>query len=294
MKLELSNRTCAGVFAALLLVAAVFSYLNIALASAQMGGVTLVARFVTGTLPTEDPNAASWGSATAVTIPLSAQNDLIPTGGGSVTSLAARALNNGTQIAFLLEYTDATNNTDILKKETFRDSAALQFPLAGGMGGGMGMDACMGGIMMNPVTVNIWHWKADWDQDRLVKYQEPKDDYPNMIVHSYPFDGNATYLAGRAAGNVFSQATRPKVENTNATGPSTLATATSQTVVGKGAYASGRWKVVLSRPMTTTTTTDAQFARGQTTGIAFAVWNGGNNERNGMKSASAWQNLTVQ
>jgi DMSO reductase family type II enzyme heme b subunit len=292
MKLELSNRTLAGVVsAALLLVAAVLSHFNIALASAQMGGVTLVATYVTGTLPTENPNSATWSSATPVNIPLSAQNDLIPTGGGSVTSLTARALNNGSQIAFLLEHSDATNSVDILKKETFRDSAALQFPL-GGMG--MGMDACMGGIMMNPVTVNIWHWKADWDYDRLVKYQEPKDDYPNMVVHSYPFDGNTTYLAGRAAGNVFSQATRPKIENTNATGPSTTATATSQSVVGNGVYASGRWKVVLSRPMTTTSTTDAQFARGQNTAIAFAVWNGGNNERNGMKSTSAWQNLSVQ
>lgn len=293
MKIELSNRRLAVIAAGLLAVAGTLSYLKIPLAAAGMGGATLVARYVAGTLPTEDPNSTLWNNATPVTISLSAQNDLIPTGGGSVTSLSARALNNGTTIAFRIEYTDATNNFDILKKETYRDSTALQFPLAGG--GGMMMDACMGGIDGAQSTVNIWHWKADWDRDRLVKYQEPKDDYPNMVVDSYPFDGNTTYYAARAAGNVFSQATRPKVENTNATGPSTTATVTSQSVVGKGAYASGKWKVVLSRPMTTTsTTTDAQFARGQTTGIAFAVWNGGNNERNGMKSTSSWQDLSVQ
>jgi DMSO reductase family type II enzyme heme b subunit len=292
MKFDRNLKKISGVLSAILFVAASCWYLNIPLASAQMGAVTLVARYVTGTLPTEDPDSTTWNSATPVTIPLSAQNELIPTGGGSVTSLTARALNNGTQIAFLLEYNDATYSYDILKNETYRDSAALQFPLAGM---GMGMDACMGGIMMNPVTVNIWHWKADWDFDRLVKYQEPKDDYPNMAVDVYPFDGNSTYLAGRAAGNVFSQSTRPKVENTNATGPSTTATATSQSVVGKGVFStSGKWKVVMSRPMTTTTTTDAQFARGQNTNIAFAVWNGGTGERNGMKSASAWQNLQVQ
>lgn len=292
MKLELSNRRLAVIAAGLLAVAGTLSYQNIPLASAAMGGATLVARYVAGTLPTEDPDSTLWNNATPVTIPLSAQNDLIPRGGGSVTSLSARALNNGTTVAIRIEYTDASNNFDILKKETYRDSAALQFPLAGGMGGMM--DACMGGIMMAPTTVNIWHWKADWDRDRLVKYQEPKDDYPNMAVDSYPFDGNATYYAGRAAGNVFSQASKPKVENTNATGPSTTATSISQSVAGKGVYAGGQWKVVFARPMTTTNANDQQFARGQTTGIAFAVWNGGNNERNGMKSTSSWQNLSVQ
>ncbi len=94
MKFDRTLKKVSGVVSAILFVAASCWYLGIPLASAQM--VTLVAKYVTGALPLEDPNSTTWNSATPVTISLSAQNELIPTGGGSVTSLTARALNNAT------------------------------------------------------------------------------------------------------------------------------------------------------------------------------------------------------
>lgn len=58
---------------------------------------------------------------------------------------------------------------------------------------------------------------------------------------------------------------------------------TGLTVTAK--HANGRWEVVFRRPLSGGREA-VRFVPGQTTGIAFAVWDGGNRERSGRKSFS--------
>ena len=78
----------------ILVTALLLTLLKVPLASSQ--GVTLQAAQVSGDLLLDDPDSAIWQSATAVEVPLSAQNVtkpmLIET---RVKSVSARALHNG-------------------------------------------------------------------------------------------------------------------------------------------------------------------------------------------------------
>src|SRR3972149_1985289 len=85
----------------LLLVAVLLAYARVPLISAQ--GTTLAPAVISDALPV-DPMDTTWSGAPSVTLPMTAQSLWIPTGGGSVTSVTARALRNDTCI----EARDAT------------------------------------------------------------------------------------------------------------------------------------------------------------------------------------------
>ena len=92
---------------------------------------------------------------------------------------------------------------------------------------------------------------------------------------------------------------KSSVEDLNANGCSTLTTQGSQDVVGnglwepygnlKGGCCSGPTRrVVMKRSLTTNDSNDVQFSSGASVPVAFAVWDGQNVERNGMKGISTW------
>jgi len=57
----------------------------------------------------------------------------------------------------------------------------------------------------------------------------------------------------------------------------------------KGGCCSGpTWRVVFKRAVSTNDVNDVQFRSGQNIPVAFAVWDGQNVERNGMKGISTW------
>ncbi len=62
---------------------------------------------------------------------------------------------------------------------------------------------------------------------------------------------------------------------------------------GKGAWANDSWAVVFARPYTSTGPEHAGFGNGARTDIAFAVWDGSHDERNGMKSVSQFITLSI-
>jgi cytochrome c2 len=91
-----------------------------------------------------------------------------------------KALYNEKDIAFLIEWKDATRNI-LLDVDTFRDGVALQFPTQNAaepsfrMGQGEGMDS--------KGMVNIWFWKADV-QESIDKGKQPILERPveNLIA----------------------------------------------------------------------------------------------------------------
>jgi DMSO reductase family type II enzyme heme b subunit len=111
--------------------------------------VAVRATLVKGSLPVDDPDAAAWNSAPQAQFPMSPQvhwqNRIQEV---TVKDLKVRALHDGTQVAFLLEYADPTENPD--------DAAALEFMVGekkAHFAHGQPMAQVEGG------PVNIWFWK---------------------------------------------------------------------------------------------------------------------------------------
>ncbi|MDH4084522.1 MAG: ethylbenzene dehydrogenase-related protein [Nitrospira sp.] len=111
--------------------------------------VAVKATIVTGGLPVDDPNAAIWSSAMPATFPMSPQvhwpNRIQEV---TVKDVSVRALHDGNQVAFLLEYSDPSEDQD--------DAAAFEFMVGdkkAHFAHGQPMLQVEGG------PVNIWFWK---------------------------------------------------------------------------------------------------------------------------------------
>ena len=166
-------------------------------------------------------------------------------------------------------------------------------------------------------TVNIWRWNAEWQKDLgsgVAGMWDVDNQYPSIAWDFYYEEpaGGVTYpdRIGRSlgpfnpgiwSGNIMSDPNLRlgSVEDLNANGFSTLTTQASQDVVGnglwepygslKGGCCSGpTWRVVMKRSLKTQDPNDVQFAAGSSFPVAFAVWDGSNVERNGMKGISTW------
>jgi hypothetical protein len=267
------------------------------LASSQ--GLTITAAEITGELPISAPQSDLWNQTTAVEVPLSAQiitKPMLPE--TNVKSVTARALHNGQELALLLEWADPTRNESTLRVEDFRDGVAVQFPLAQAQ-----PFFCMG---QQGGDVNIWHWKADW-QAAITAAQELRDVFPYMYVDQYPFTEDGTdvvlaaytdpnYLTARAVGNLMALPVHASpVENLVAGGFGSLTSQPEdrQNVQGQGEWHNGVWRVVFSRSLTSAEREDISLAPNKVYSIAFAAWDGANQERNGTKSTSQWVSLQL-
>ena len=62
---------------------------------------------------------------------------------------------------------------------------------------------------------------------------------------------------------------------------------------GSGAWREGRWRALFVREMEPANDEQARFAPGETTNVAFAVWDGAAGDRNGQKSIAPFIELTV-
>ncbi|MCP4412679.1 MAG: hypothetical protein GY808_08965, partial [Gammaproteobacteria bacterium] len=188
----------------------------------------------------------------------------------------------------------------------FRDAVGLMFPL--------------GIVKISPETpfsprmgdrgktVNIWHWKADWESDLLADggFEHVEDQYPNMfsdfdfdpdpvVINKTAHDGADLMSGGYSAGSLLSHARGRSVEDLNAVGFGTLTAQTQQDVNGAGAWSDGQWDVIVYRQLQTDDENDVQFAPGKSTFFNMAVWNGEDGDRNGLKSVSIrWRPLTLE
>jgi hypothetical protein len=284
---------------ALLALAGLLTFFKIPLASSQ--GMTLVAAPVSGALPLDDLEAAVWRVATAVNVPLSAQivaRPIFPQ--ANIKALTARAIYNESQIAFLVEWEDDSLDDSAIRVQDFTDSLALQFPLAEGQ-----PFFCMG---QQGGGVNIWHWKANW-QAVMTARQDMDTVYPNMYVDDYPFADleagaaapadsyeDVNYLTALAAGNLFASLNYDSpVEDLVSAGFGSLTAkpADMQHVWGHGEYVNGKWRVIFARDRVSSDAEDVHFNEGQVYFVAFAAWDGANEERNGQKSTSQWVSLQL-
>jgi hypothetical protein len=169
--------------------------------------------------------------------------------------------------------------------QDFQDAAALQFSQNGstpfiGMG-----DA------KNPV--NIWMWKAGWQQEAEGQRQDMREQYNSMHVDFYFTHASQT---AAAAGNLNALPHRSPIEDANARGFGTFTpqSASAQNVQGKGVWHDGFWAVLFIRDVKSKDEEDVKLEIGRPVPVAFAVWNGEQRDRNGRKVISNWYQLTLE
>jgi hypothetical protein len=239
---------------------------------------------VRGELP-GDPLDAAWEHVESVHVPLS---PLWPEP-YPIPGVAVRALHNGKRIVLQLQWRDEILDGAPVRVQDFQDAAALQFSLSG-RAGFVGM-----GDAQNPV--NIWQWKAGWQQD--VDGQRPDVElaYASLHVDVYPEASlHGLYRTAGAAGNLLAASglTSP-IEDANASGFGTMTSqpGSSQNVQGRGIWRDGFWSVVFGRELSSKDAGDVALKPGAEVPLAFAIWNGTQRDRNGRKVFSHWHRLVL-
>ncbi|MEJ2231301.1 MAG: ethylbenzene dehydrogenase-related protein [Nitrospirales bacterium] len=236
-------------------------------------GMVIRAHLSEGEVPSH-PSDQAWETVAPLTVPLSGQIITRPVWPEpSARALSIRSIHNGKDIAFLLEWQDATVN-ESLTPGVFRDGVAVALPL-----GDAPAFFCMGQL---DHYVNIWHWKADWQSDVDRRAERAKESKRKQ--------------SGPRRFEVIPR--RPSsVEDLIGGGFSTLTSKVQQgRIQGQAEWKSGLWRVVMKRPLTLAgddLDNEAMLVPGRMQAVAFAVWNGENKERNGQKAVASWMQLLI-
>ena len=206
----------------------------------------------------------------------------------STPEIQVKAITNGTEIAFRLEWIDETQN-DLPEPNHFIDGCAVQLPAK--------IDPNVPAPQMGEVgkTVEISYWRADWQAIIEGRADSITSIYPNASVDHYPFEAKSLekdpqaqsetasrYAPARALGNRRAGPRDQPVEDLIADGPGTLSPAPNAVSKGKGSRTAKGWAVVITRPVPSgfSVTTPSQ--------IAFAIWQGSHLEVGARKMRTGW------
>ena len=251
----------------------------------------LVARRHSGEIPL-DPDAREWTRAGAWTVPLLVQNMVLPFAPELVVpEVRVRALHNGQQIGFRVEWDDAQEDlVDAMAR--FRDAVAVQLPTDPTVTPAVTM-----GAVNQPVHIMQWRaaWQVDVDQGR----QGVKDTFPNMFHDAPPEslhgeEAAKVFYPARYVGNPMARTDRTSpVEDLVAVGFGSLTVHDEQTATGRGVFSREHWSVTLVSPIADGDGKTV-MSPGATTSVAFAVWNGSAGNRGSRKQWSNWTMLEIE
>ena len=282
--LSSSRRLTVGIMALVLVGAAALTLFDLRLASSQT--ITLAAKRSEDPIPLDEPSADVWSKGSPIQVPLSGQNVVAPKGGDQGT-VTARALHYDGKLYIRMEWSDESEDVSTGRQNEFTDAAAVQFPVEHG-------ESVPAFCMGNPeAPVNIWQWKASWQTETGASVLDVQDVYPNTEVDLYPFEDEAEFYPASASGNIVARADRTSAaDNLLAGSFGTLTAAEDQMVAGMGSWDDGKWRVVFSRELQVEGEY-TQFSEGDSSNVAFAVWDGARAQRDGMKSVSQFMTLEV-
>lgn len=244
--------------------------------------VVLHATFLSHKLDKLTPDDPVWQKVKPASVPLTYQVLMLPWGKSDKGPMEVRAFHDEHRIYFRLEWSDATEDRGGARIEDLPDTAAVMFSL---------QTQQTASLMMGFLgRVNIWHWKANWDQEVWAKAPESPAN-----ADFYPFENDATFYPARAAGNLRALPLRSSaVEDIFSEGPGSITPKEKQVVRGRGRWREGRWQVVLARELSARDSGDLQFVAGPKTRMAFAAWDGSRGEKGSRKSISEWVWLEIQ
>ncbi|MEW6321894.1 MAG: ethylbenzene dehydrogenase-related protein [Acidobacteriota bacterium] len=242
----------------------------------------------------DDPAAPAWRDAPEHAARLLLQDLVEPRlVTPSTPEVRVRALATSTEIAFRLEWPDATVDNRPGSGQ-FVDACAVQVPQAADANA---PDPQMGQLGKG---VQITYWRADWQATVDGRGVTVKDLFPNASIDHYPFEAPSLeagsearrrmalrYAPADAVGNRRGGARESAVEDLVAEGPGTLAPAHTTSSRGRGARTPTGWSVVITRPL------PAGLSRETRTQVAFAVWEGSSDEAGARKMRSGWVGLSI-
>jgi len=262
---------------------------------------TIQAHRIRGDLPGE-PTAEAWKRVQPVRLVLTP----LWWRDHRVEGVAVKALHNGKTLAVHLAWDDPTRDHATLRPQSFSDGVAVQFSTDD--------DPPFFGMGEAASVVQIWHWKASWQED-ATQWRDIETAYPHAAVDWYeaqrdyrygePFEVSQSttasqdpqFMGGWGADNPLSDPRRRSAaEEALATGLGTLTSRPPalQCVDAKGLWQDGRWQVVLLRQMSPNEPGDLKLKPGQSVSVAFAVWDGHAGDRNGQKNVSIWNILELE
>jgi hypothetical protein len=224
-----------------------------------------------------------------------------------IQGLRASALHDGKRLAVRLRWEDPTRDDSTFGQQEFRDGVAIQLAAAAdppffGMGGGAKPGE--GG------AVSILMWKADRQADGEGR-NDLESRFPDAGADGYPADftpagavvpglplakHNALFLAGKAAGNGVSDLSGGcPAESLSARGAGTLGFRKGGPAVeARGTWKDGAWTVVIRRALADPGDGGVALSPGGKASVAFALWNGSDRDRNGIKSMTIWHDLVLE
>lgn len=250
----------------------------------------LIAKFVEGEVPAQDPEADVWQSLPGFVVQL--QPQMVTQPGllaQEVGELVVRSIHNGKELSVLLEWADLEDD-HVEAIDRFRDAVAMQLPVLSPE------PVVFMGAKDSPVE--IYQWKASWQEDIDNGYHDVKKSYPNMFMDVTPEsqmkDKSDIYYTGRYSGNILSQKKRTTpVESLVAEGFGSATTRDEQKAKGRGVHKNKRWHVVITVAMNAGEG-HAVIESGKQKPIAFAVWNGGKQNRGARKQYTNWVTMGVE
>jgi hypothetical protein len=213
--------------------------------------------------------------------------------------LHVAAVHDGKSLAIRLTWLDRSRNDSIRRPEDFEDMAAVQLykgrpePFVG-----MGALPSKAGSGRG---VDLWLWRAAWNRS-VAAADSMLDDYPFDMPHYRDVNKGQDFrppdfLTARAAGNLIADPAKTQAGSTMAAqgfGSVTFRPRTSQFVTADATGKDGRWTVILRRPLEVGPDDGVSLAPGDACSIAFALWDGAANDRNGQKLVTIWHDLKIE
>ena len=232
---------------------------------------------VDGPLP-DDPGDPTWKTVSSNFYPLGGQiiqseKIIYPI----IDNVVVKALHNGKEIAFYLHWDDPTVDPILKKTTTVEESPAPPLPA---------------------------HLQTDEPEEQPTEELKPQE-FPDSIAIQFPTslgDGNQKpyFLNGDSehSVNLWKWSSHPmKALELTATGIEKITTQkdSSQNLTSKASFKYGRYFLVMKRPLTTSDPKiDIQLQPGQSTPIAFNIWNGSAGETGSKKVISSWYDMILE
>jgi len=232
---------------------------------------------VDGPLP-DDPGDPTWKTVSSNFYPLGGQiiqseKIIYPI----IDNVVVKALHNGKEIAFYLHWDDPTVDPILKKTTTVEESPAPPLPA---------------------------HLQTDEPEEQPTEELKPQE-FPDSIAIQFPTsigDGNEKpyFLNGDSehSVNLWKWSSHPmKALELTATGIEKITTQkdSSQNLTSKASFKYGRYFLVMKRPLTTSDPKiDIQLQPGQSTPIAFNIWNGSAGETGSKKVISSWYDMILE
>jgi hypothetical protein len=242
-----------------------------------------------------DPDDISWKGVPVHVAPLMLQDMVEPRLlKPSTSEVWVRAMTDGTRIAVLLTWRDSSKD-DLPGPARFSDACAVQFPAKVAAD----LPAPQMGEVGRPVEITLW--RATWQAVVDGRGDTIKDLYPGATVDHYPFQApplekgslaqremEARYSPARSLGNPMAGPRQRPVEDLIVEGPGTILAAPTTASEGRGRRTADGWSVLITRRL------PDGLVPGKRAQVAFAVWEGSQQEAGARKMRTGWIPIGIE